>query len=160
MCPTPLPGADLTTNLSNFSAAGIDYGTTYDVEVFTWVGTTTNLSGPAAVSCSVITPVLETQVQSSQCNTTLSALNTPIYADNISGATGFRYELVNTSTSLTQTFEKTTGTLNAFSLSDFPSSFINVFSENTSITHEKPTVEYLFSISHSLVGIHIHFAFG
>ncbi|MDG1842412.1 MAG: T9SS type A sorting domain-containing protein [Crocinitomicaceae bacterium] len=120
-----------TTNLSNFSSAGIDYGTTYDVEVLTWVGTTTNLSGPAAVSCSVITPTLESQVQSSQCNTTIAALNTPIYADNITGATGFRYELVNTATSLTQTFEKTTGTLNAFSLSDFPPSFIDY-----SITYE------------------------
>ena len=78
-----------------------------------------------STTCTVITPTLETQVQSSQCNTTLLALNTPIYADNIIGATGFRYELVNTSTSLSQTFEKTTGTLNAFSLSDFPSSFVD-----------------------------------
>jgi hypothetical protein len=117
--------AGRTTNLSNFPAAGIQYSTTYRVRVRTWIGTPSNVGGYSAVNCFVITPPATSKIQPSQCNTTLSTLNTPIYADNIVGAQSFEYELKKLPGGTINTFEKTTGTLNAFSMADFSNSFVD-----------------------------------
>ena len=110
-------------NLSSFPLAGITYGTTYKVTVRTWTGVTTNYSVPSGVECFVITPSPVTQVQASQCNSILAAFNTPVYANNISGAEAFTFELTNQTTLAVEEFEKNSGTIRAFAMSDFPSSF-------------------------------------
>ncbi len=115
--------AGRTTNLSFFSAAGITYNTTYKVTVRTWIGTTSNASTPSLVSCYVITPSPASKVQTSQCNTTLSAYNTPVYVDNIPGAEAFKFQLKKLPGGTYDSIEKTSGTLNAFSMSDFPLAF-------------------------------------
>ena len=116
--------AGRSTNLSFFPSANIQYGTTYKVSVRSWIGDPSNFSGPAAVDCFVVTPPLETQVQTSQCGITLADLSTPVYADNITGAEAFTFELTNTSTLDVEEFEKTSGTLRAFSMSDFSDAFV------------------------------------
>ena len=65
------------------------------------------------------------KVKSSQCNTTLSSIGTPIYATSVSGAVAFTFKLKRVSDGLIDSLEKTTGTLNAFSLTNFNTSFIN-----------------------------------
>ncbi len=115
--------AGRTTNLSNFSGANIQYSTTYKVRVRTWIGTPANLSGYSPINCFVITPPATSKVQTSQCNSTLASMNTPVYADNIVGAEAFEYELKKLPGGTINTFEKTSGTLNAFSMADFSNSF-------------------------------------
>ncbi len=116
--------AGRTTNLSFFPSANIQYGTTYKVSVRSWIGDPSNFSAPAAVDCFVVTPPLETQVQTSQCGITLAELNTPVYADNVTGAEAFTFELTNTSTLDVEEFEKTSGTIRAFTMSDFSDVFV------------------------------------
>jgi hypothetical protein len=117
--------AGRSTNLSNFPGAGIQYSTTYKVRVRTWIGTTANVSAYHPTLCYVVTPAAVSKVQASQCNTTLTSLFSPIYADNIVGAEAFEYELTKQPAGPTNTFEKTSGTINAFSLADFSNSFID-----------------------------------
>ena len=105
--------AGRSTNLTNFPGATIEYGTTYKVSVRTWIGDPTNFSAPAAVDCFVITPTPSSKVQASQCGTTLAEMNTPVYADNVTGAEAFTFELTNTTTTDVEEFEKTTGTIRA-----------------------------------------------
>ena len=113
------------TNLSNFPGANIQYGTTYKVSVRTWIGSSSNISAPAAVDCFVLTPPIPTtKIQDSQCDAVLSEIYTPIYADNVSGAEAYTFELTNLSTSEVQEYEKTVPTLRAFSLANFPTSFV------------------------------------
>lgn len=117
--------AGRSTNLSNFPGAGIQYSNTYKVRVRTWVGNTSNVSAYHPTLCYVVTPAAISKVQVSQCNTTLTSLYTPIYADNIVGAQAFEYQLTKLPVGTTETFQKNSGTLNAFSLGDFSNSFID-----------------------------------
>jgi hypothetical protein len=110
-------------NLSSFPLAGITYGTTYKVTVRTWTTVSTNYSTPSGVDCFVITPVQSTQIRSSQCNSLLPDFATPVYADNIGGAEAFTFELTNQTTLAVEEFEKSSGTIRAFSMNDFPPSF-------------------------------------
>jgi hypothetical protein len=72
-----------------------------------------------------VTPAAVSKVQSSQCNTTLTSLFSPIYADNIVGAQAFEYQLTRLPSMSVDTYQKTSGTINAFSLGDFSNSFID-----------------------------------
>lgn len=117
--------AGRTTNLSNFPAAGIQYSTIYKVRVRTWIGTPSNVSAYNPIICYVITPSAVSKVQASQCNTTLNSLFSPIYADNIVGAQAYEYQLIKLPLGTVDTYQKTSGTLNAFSLGDFSNSFID-----------------------------------
>lgn len=111
-------------SMSSFPGANIQYNTTYKVSVRTWIGSSSNSSGIYFEECFVNTPVLESQVQSSQCGITLSDINTPVYADNISEAEAYTFELTNTTTLDVEEYEKTTGTLRAFTMANFPSAFV------------------------------------
>ena len=117
--------AGRSTNLSNFPAAGIQYSTTYKVRVRTWIGTTSNVSAYHPTLCYVVTPAAVSKVQASQCNTTLTSLFSPIYADNIVGAEAFEYQLTKLPSGTVETYQKTSGVINAFSLGDFSNSFID-----------------------------------
>ncbi|MCE3297356.1 MAG: hypothetical protein K0R65_3070 [Crocinitomicaceae bacterium] len=90
---------------ANFSAL---LSTTYNIRVATSSnGTTFGLYGP---SCSITTLTIpSTQVQASQCGSTLATLSTAIIADAVSGATSYRFEITNGAT--VQTVVKTTRTL-------------------------------------------------
>jgi hypothetical protein len=52
-------------------------------------------------------------------------LFSPIYADNIVGAQAFEYQLTKLPSGTIDTYQKTSGTINAFSLGDFSNSFID-----------------------------------
>jgi hypothetical protein len=117
--------AGRSTNLSNFPGAGIQYSTTYKVRVRTWIGTPANTSAYHPTLCYVVTPAAVSKVQASQCNTTLTSLFSPIYADNIVGAQAFEYQLAKLPSMTIDTYQKTSGTINAFSLGDFSNSFID-----------------------------------
>ncbi|MCF8411261.1 MAG: T9SS type A sorting domain-containing protein [Crocinitomicaceae bacterium] len=117
--------AGRSTNLSNFPGAGIQYSTTYKVRVRTWIGTPANTSAYHPTLCYVVTPAAVSKVQASQCNTTLTSLFSPIYADNIVGAEAFEYQLTKLPSGTIDTYQKTSGTINAFSLGDFSNSFID-----------------------------------
>ena len=116
--------AGRVANLSSFPGATIQYGTEYKVGVRTWIGTSSNSSGIYFEECFINTPSLESQVQTSQCGITLGDINTPVYADNISGAEAYTFELTNQTTLAVEEFEKTSGTLRAFTLANFPGSFV------------------------------------
>jgi hypothetical protein len=117
--------AGRSTNLSNFPGAGIQYSTTYKVRVRTWIGTTANVSAYHPTLCYIVTPAAVSKVQASQCNTTLTSLFSPIYADNIVGAQAFEYQLTKLPSGTIDTYQKTSGAINAFSLGDFSNSFID-----------------------------------
>jgi hypothetical protein len=117
--------AGRSTNLSNFPGAGIQYSTTYKVRVRTWIGTPANASAYHPTLCYVVTPAAVSKVQASQCNTTLTSLFSPIYADNVVGAEAFEYQLTKLPSGTIDTYQKTSGTINAFSLGDFSNSFID-----------------------------------
>ena len=69
------------------------YGSTYTCDVAAFVGGAWTAFGP---TCSISTPSLPiTKIQTSQCGVTLAALNTPIYADLIEGATQYRFRVTN-----------------------------------------------------------------
>jgi len=81
-------------------------GATGDVSV-------TTPSGTAILSGFTFTPPVTTQIKAAQCGTTISAINTLIAAVCIPQATGYRFEITNTSTSTVQILERA---LNYFSL--------------------------------------------
>ena len=116
--------AGRVANLSSFPGATIQYGTEYKVGVRTWIGTSSNSSGIYFEECFINTPSLESQVQTSQCGTTLGDINSPVYADNLSGAEAYTFELTNQTTLAVEEFEKTSGTLRAFTMANFPAAFI------------------------------------
>lgn len=110
-------------NLSQFPLAGITYGTTYKVTVRTWTGATTNYSVPSGVDCFVISPLPVSQVESTQCNSAIANLNTPVYANSVPGSEAYTFELTNQTTLAVEEFEKSSGLIRAFSMNDFPVSF-------------------------------------
>ena len=110
-------------NLSQFPLAGITYGTTYKVTVRTWTGVTTNYSVPSGIDCFVISPLPVSQVESTQCNSAISNLNTPVYANSVPGSEAYTFELTNQTTLAVEEFEKSSGLIRAFSMNDFPVSF-------------------------------------
>ena len=81
----------------------------YAVRVKVKVGDTYGLYG---VSCTVMTPVLVTSVRDSQCGTTLAANTTPIYANSVFGAMGYRFEITNTSTNEVEVIDREVSIVN------------------------------------------------
>ncbi len=100
---------DLTT------ITGITYGTTYAIRVAikinsTWgtYGTSHNVSTPIILAINIPT----TSLISGICGVTLAALNTPISATSVYGATGYRFEIIKGS--ITTVYNTST---NSFTLS-------------------------------------------
>jgi hypothetical protein len=89
---------DSATYNFKLSQAGIAaYGTTYSIRVAALVN---GFYGNYGASCSITTPSLTvniiptTSIMSSFCGTTLSALDTKIPASIVSGASGYRFEII------------------------------------------------------------------
>jgi len=69
---------------------GASFSTTYSIRVATLVNGVWGAYGDA---CTVTTPSAATKVTATQCGVTIPALNTPIYADEVTGATEYRFEV-------------------------------------------------------------------
>jgi len=77
------------TQLTNYA-----FATEYAVEVSVRIN---NVWQPFyGTPCNVSTPGTTTQIQASQCNSTLTNINNPIFADNVPFATGYRFRVTNT----------------------------------------------------------------
>jgi hypothetical protein len=77
------------TQLMNYA-----FDTEYAVEVSVRIN---NVWQPFyGTPCNVSTPDTTTQIQASQCNTTLSNTNIPVFADIVPFATGYRFRVTNT----------------------------------------------------------------
>ena len=91
--------------------------------------------------CTITTPSIPTpQLETAQCNFTLSEMNTPIYAENVTGAQAYTFQLTNTTSTDVEEFEKTTGTIRAFSMDDFPSSFVDYNTTYEVLLKSKPVL--------------------
>lgn len=75
------------TQLSSYSTL-----TTYTIEVAVEIN---GSFGPYGTACNVTTPSITTKIQASQCGITLAAVGTPVYADNVAGATKYRFRVTN-----------------------------------------------------------------
>jgi len=76
---------------------GADYNTTYSIRVAYLLN---GIWYDYGRSCTVTTPSLPTtQLVSSRCGVTINSLYTPLYANAVSGATGYRFEVTNGATS-------------------------------------------------------------
>ncbi|MBN8642627.1 MAG: SdiA-regulated domain-containing protein [Flavobacteriales bacterium] len=73
-----------------------NFARTYSVEVAALVGGMWQSFGPA---CNVTSPSPLTQVQSSQCGSSLSSIGTIIYANNVPYAQGYKFRITNQITS-------------------------------------------------------------
>ncbi len=98
---------DLTTNqvqiidraLRVFSLnqlTSFNFARTYSVQVAARVG---GVFQDFGLACNVTTPSPTTQVQASQCESTLSTVGTIIYANNVPFANGYRFRITNLLTS-------------------------------------------------------------
>jgi hypothetical protein len=77
------------TQLTNYA-----FNTTYSVEVSVRIN---NVWQPFyGTPCTVTTPDTTTQIQASQCNTTLANVNNSLFADIVPFATGYRFRVTNT----------------------------------------------------------------
>ncbi|WP_291095118.1 GEVED domain-containing protein, partial [Flavobacterium sp. UBA2787] len=77
------------TQLSNYA-----FNTTYMVEVA--VRRNNVWESFYGSSCTVTTPDTTTQIQASQCNTTVTNINNSVFADIVPFATGYRFRVTNT----------------------------------------------------------------
>jgi hypothetical protein len=101
---------DSTTNSFNLNLlnGGALYGVTYSIRVAIQYNGIWQNYGTA---CSVSTPAIPTtQVQDSQCGATLAAIGTIIYANNVTIATAYRFEVTNGST--VRTYDSTSRSFN------------------------------------------------
>ncbi|MBL7887863.1 MAG: T9SS type A sorting domain-containing protein, partial [Flavobacterium sp.] len=88
------------TAISGFTP---EFNTTYSIEVA--VKNTDGTYMPYGAACNVTTPSFPTtQLQISQCDVTISNMNTTIYADSYSGASTYRFKF--TSGSFVYTFDR------------------------------------------------------
>jgi hypothetical protein len=83
---------DSPDRLMNFAEFGISsYSTVYSVDVSVQK---TGVFGPYGVACDITTPAPPTtQVQASQCGTTMTSTGSYIYADSYTGATAYRFRV-------------------------------------------------------------------
>lgn len=93
------------TDFSLHRLSGIKYGTTYEVRVRAYVngswgsyGTVCMLSSPAIIPT--------TKIRAADCGATLAAVSTRIYCDAVSGTTGYRYRVQNTSLGFDQYYTR------------------------------------------------------
>ena len=88
------------TQLSSYA-----FNTTYQVEVSI---RRNNVWQPFYGNpCTVTTPIATTSVQASQCGNSITAMNDIIYANAVPFGTGYRFKITNTSTSQSQTVDRT-----------------------------------------------------
>lgn len=73
--------------------SGALYGTTYTVKVAAYVSGSWSAYG---TSCNVTTPASLTKLASTSCNVSIPTMATALYSDAVSGATDYRYKVVNT----------------------------------------------------------------
>ncbi|OYU85435.1 MAG: hypothetical protein CFE24_01750 [Flavobacterium sp. BFFFF2] len=87
------------STVSNFSlmliTGGAKFATSYAIRVAVKVSGTWQQYG---ASCTVNTPGPTTKIQASQCGSTISNLWTTFYADDVTGATGYSFEVTNGTT--------------------------------------------------------------
>ena len=89
--------------LALYLLPGISYNTTYTVTV-AWSADGTTFSSYGA-ACTLTSPAAEyTQLVAGSCGVTYSGWNNLISADQVSGATNYRFKLANAALSYTQTF--------------------------------------------------------
>lgn len=102
---------DLTNlnNLFNLTLlnGGANYNTTYSIRVASNVNGVWSNYGTA---CTITTPAAITKVKAIFCGTTLSSINTSIYADALIGVQGYRFEVTNGTT--VRTFDATSNLFN------------------------------------------------
>ena len=100
-------------NLTQFT--GLTNGTTYSVTVRANVN---SVWSPYGTSCNVTTPssLPTTSLSASNCGITASAYTQLLFAVQVTGATQYEYQLINSSLSYTQSFVKTN---NNFNLAQF-----------------------------------------
>ncbi len=114
---------DMSTNVTQYYFTAINsfnlkmlsgtfYATSYAISVAATVGGSLKAYGS---SCTITTPYPVTKVQSTQCGTTLAALNTTISAVAVTNATGYRFEVTNNST--VYTYDSLTNSFNLSMLS-------------------------------------------
>lgn len=109
---------------------GISYGTTYTVDVAVYINGSWQEYGS---SCNISTPIVtQTQLISTQCGITLGSIFTDLYANNVSGATSYRFRVTNGSN--VQTVIKSSRT---FKLSQLP----NVYYGSVNIIEVDALVE-------------------
>lgn len=104
-----------TTTLFNLTQlpGGATYNTTYSVQVAVKIN---GVWGGFGSACDITTPSPITKVKAQFCGTTLTTINTSIYADALIGAQGYRFEVTDAN-NLVRTFDSTT---NLFNLSQLP----------------------------------------
>jgi urease beta subunit len=106
---------DSTTNSFNLNLlnGGALYGVTYSIRVaIQYNGIWRNYGTPCSVSAPAIP---STQIQDSQCGTTLATIGTTIYANNVTVATGYRFEV--TSGTSVRTYDSSSRSFNLNALS-------------------------------------------
>ncbi|OYU85436.1 MAG: hypothetical protein CFE24_01755 [Flavobacterium sp. BFFFF2] len=85
--------------VSNFSlmlmTGGAKFATSYAIRVAVKVNGSWQQYG---ASCTVTTPAPTTKIQASQCGITINNLWTTLYADDVTGATGYSFEVTNGTT--------------------------------------------------------------
>ena len=104
-----------TTTLFNLTQlpGGVTYNTTYSVQVAVKIN---GVWGGFGSACDITTPSPITKVKAQFCGTTLTTINTSIYADALIGAQGYRFEVTDAN-NVVRTFDSTT---NLFNLSQLP----------------------------------------
>src|SRR5207253_1286693 len=87
------------SNIVFIKVPGIEYNTTYDVQVSAY---TNGSWGAYGAACTVKTPPGDALL-SQYCGITLTNLTDAAFIDAVSGATNYRYQLVNGATTLNYT---------------------------------------------------------
>lgn len=100
---------DRTLRVFNLSQIqGFAYDRTYLVEVAVKLN---SIWQPYGSACQVTTPQATTKVQASQCGITLAAFDTPLYADAVPYATGYRFKITNEATGYQVVFDRALRTI-------------------------------------------------
>jgi YDG domain/Putative Ig domain/Putative metal-binding motif len=103
-------------NLTQLQGVTITRATTYNVTVSVKIGDTWGAYGNG---CNVTTPAVPlTKVKSTQCGITLAALTTNIYADVVTGAEKYKFEIVGGG--ITRYYFTTSGSIYYFNLTQLP----------------------------------------
>ena len=105
---TTTSGSDRSFNLTQVAA---DFASAYSVKVAVL---NNGVWGPYGTACIVTTPDPLTKVQTSQCGITLGSMSTAIYADAVSGATKYRFQV--TRGSEVREYTTTSGSIRYFNL--------------------------------------------
>ena len=89
--------------------------------------------------CSVTTPVATTQVQASQCDSTLSLMNDSILANNVPFASGYRFRITNLLTSVQTIADRPTRSVVLTAISGFTPEFNTTYSIEVAVRNTDGT---------------------